>query len=106
MQETMDDRAEAAYLKWDSPEAPPNSTAVSIHLHRDVVDGLARDVVEGSTALETGGLLLGRLERSAVRPIILAVWIERYKRIPCGHRLGPDFILDDEDKAGLEAIAA
>ena len=96
------DPVEIKYLEWD-----PEGTPVSIHMHPGVVDGIARDVIEGMETLsrlrlEVGGLLLGRVV-AGPRP---AVWIERYQRIPCEHRFGPQFILDSKEITGLEEAAA
>jgi len=96
------DLTEAEYFDWD-----PAGSPVSIRMHLDAVDGMVRDVTEGYKSLprrglEVGGLLLGRVEAGA-RP---AVRVERYQRIPCEHKFGPQFILDDSDKAGLEKAAA
>ena len=79
---------------------------VSIHMHPGVVDGIARDVIEGMETLsrlrpEVGGLLLGRVT-AGPRP---AVWIEQYQRISCGHRFGPQFILDTGEITALEEAA-
>ncbi len=96
------DLAELEYFNWD-PEGSP----VSIHLHLDAIDGIVRDVAEGFKSLprrglEVGGLLLGRVE-TGDRP---RIWIEKYQRIECEHKFGPQFILDEGDKAGLEQAAA
>jgi TonB family protein len=96
------DLAELEYFDWD-PEGSP----VSIRLNRDAMAGMARDVAEGLKSLprrglEVGGLLLGRIAPGE-KP---TVWIERYQRVSCEHRFGPQFILDDDDKAGLERAAA
>jgi hypothetical protein len=96
------DPVEIEYFEWDPEESP-----VSIHIHPGVVDGIARDVIEGLETLsrlrlEVGGLLLGRVE-AAPRP---AVWIERYQRISCEHRFGPQFILDSAEITALEEAAA
>jgi hypothetical protein len=77
-----------------------------VHMHLDAVDGIARDVVEGVRVLprrgvEVGGLLLGHVE-SGERPTI---WIDRYQRLECQHRFGPQFALDDDDLARLEKAA-
>jgi len=95
------DPVEIKYLEWD-----PENSAVSIHMHPGVADGIARDVIEGFETLsrlrlEVGGLLLGRVEPSP-RP---AVWIERYQRIACEHRFGPQFILDSKEITALEEAA-
>jgi hypothetical protein len=84
----------------------PEADGLGIHIHLDAVDGVARDVIEGFKAIprrgvEVGGLLLGKvigLEHPDV-------WIERYQRLECKHRFGPQFVLDDEDRAALEAAA-
>lgn len=96
------DLTEAEYFDWD-----PAGSPVSIHIHRGAVDRLVRDVTEGFKSLprrgaEVGGLLLGRVA-AGDRPI---VWIERYQRIPCEHKFGPQFVLDDADRAELEKSAA
>jgi hypothetical protein len=75
-------------------------------MHLDAVDGIARDVMEGFKALprrgvEVGGLLLGKVIGSEHPD----VWIERYQRIECRHRFGPQFVLDDSDHAALEEAA-
>ncbi len=90
------------YFDWE-PEGSP----VSIHMHRDTIDAISRDVTDAwktlaRPVLETGGLLLGRVEPGE-RP---TVWIERYERVDCRHKAGPRFVLDEEDKAGLEKAAA
>lgn len=84
----------------------PEAGGVGIHMHLDAVDGIARDVIEGFKAIprrgvEVGGLLLGKvigLEHPDV-------WIERYQRLDCKHRFGPQFVLDDEDHVALEEAA-
>lgn len=89
------DPVEIEYLEWN-PEGSP----VSIHMNPGVADGIAHDAIEGS-GLEVGGLLLGRVvsgPRAAVR-------IERYQRIACDHRSGPEFILDSGEVAALETAA-
>ncbi|MES1258468.1 MAG: hypothetical protein ABUS51_08555, partial [Acidobacteriota bacterium] len=72
-------------------------------MHREAIDGLARDVLERSEGLpvEVGGLLLGHAG-AGERPV---VWIERYQRIACSHRAGPHFILDTADQKTLEKAA-
>ena len=87
---------EIEYLEWN-PEGSP----VYIHMNPGVADGIAHDVIEGS-GIEVGGLLLGRV----VAAPHAAVWIERYQRISCDHRSGPEFILDSGEIAGLETAAA
>lgn len=87
------------YFTWEAA-----SGRFLVHMHRDAIDGLARDVIERSAGLpvEVGGLLLGRAGRGE-RPV---VWIERYQRIESEHRFGPHFILDREEHAALERAAA
>jgi hypothetical protein len=90
------------YLLHDPAESP-----VSVHMHLDTVDGIARDTLGGFTALpkrgaEVGGLLLGHVEPGE-RPV---VWIDRYQRIECAHHFGPQFVLDDDEREALERAAA
>ena len=96
------DPAGACYFDWE-PEGSP----ISIHMHLDAMDGIARDVLEGfgtlpRRGLEVGGLLLGRVMGGS-RP---TTWIERYQPIVCAHRFGPQFILDSHDTKALENAAA
>jgi Gram-negative bacterial TonB protein C-terminal len=93
---------ELEYLNWE-PEGSP----VAIHMHRDTIAAISRDVTDAWKTLarpvpETGGLLLGRVE-AGERP---TVWIERYQRVNCRHKAGPRFVLDEEDTDGLEKAAA
>src|ERR1700744_818245 len=90
------------YFDWE-----PDGSPVSIHMHRDTIDAISRDVTDAwktlaRPVLETGGLLLGRVE-AGERP---TVWINRYQPVECRHKAGPRFVLDEEDKAGLEKAAA
>ena len=99
--ETLD-LTDLEYLDWHPEDSP-----VAVHIQLDAVDGILHDVVEGFKALprrglEVGGLLLGRVE-TGDKP---AVWIERYQRISCQHRFGPQFLLDDDDRRELEKAAA
>lgn len=90
------DLTEIDYSEWN-PEGAP----VSIHMHLDAVDGMLRDLNESLASVEVGGLLLGRV-KAGEKP---AVWIDRYERIPCGHKLGPRFLLDAPDQVALEQAA-
>lgn len=84
----------------------PEAAGPGIHMHIDAVDGIARDVIEGFKAIprrgvEVGGLLLGKVIGSEHPD----VWIERYQRLECQHRFGPQFMLDEQDHAALEEAA-
>jgi proteasome lid subunit RPN8/RPN11 len=93
------DSITAEYLNWEAAGG-----RFVVHMHREAIDGLARDVIERSEGLpvEVGGLLLGHAGRGE-RPV---VWIERYQRIDCEHRAGPHFILDEKDHRTLERAAS
>jgi Gram-negative bacterial TonB protein C-terminal len=95
------DLTELDYSEWN-----PEGAQISIHMHLDAVDGILRDINEGSASLEVGGLLLGRVKLSDKPGERPAVWIDRYERIPCSHKLGPWFLLDGPDQAALERAAA
>lgn len=88
----------AEYFSWKS------ESGVRVHIHLDAMDGIARDVIERSQGLpvEVGGLLLGQVTRGE-KP---AIWIERYQRVECEHRSGPNFVLESDELAGLETLAA
>jgi len=80
----------------------PADSTLSIDVHPDVMDGIARDALESLDSeprgTEIGGLLLGSVDRTSVGAKIR---IERFHRIPCGHTMGPEFVLDQGDRAGL-----
>ncbi|HEY6577863.1 MAG TPA: energy transducer TonB [Rhizomicrobium sp.] len=88
------------YSEWN-----PESAPVSIHMHLDAVDGILRDLNENIVALEVGGLLLGRVKPGTKPGDKPGVWIDRYERIPCAHKLGPRFLLDSPDQVALEQAA-
>jgi TonB family protein len=84
----------------------PEGSAVSVHMHLDAIDGIGRDVIEGFRATPLGGIEVGGLLLGSVEPgDSPSIRIERYQRIPCNHRSGPQFVLDPEDMAGLEDVA-
>src|SRR5580692_9162940 len=61
----------------------PADSALAIDVHPDVMDGIARDVLESLDALpphgaEVGGLLLGTVDQT---PSGATIRIERYHRI-------------------------
>jgi hypothetical protein len=96
----MDTKAQAAagYYIWEVPGKP-----VVVHLHLDVVDRLAREVLRGFGALpkrgaEVGGILLGTIEHGD--PNIVRV--EDFETVPCGHERGPSFLLGADDQAAFE----
>jgi TonB family protein len=78
----------------------PADSALSIDAHPDVMDGIARDILDESNreGPEIGGLLLGSVDQT---PDGTTIHIERFNRISCGHAAGPQFILDAGDRAGL-----
>ena len=86
------------------------SAALDIQIQLDALDGIARDVIEGFKALprrgiEVGGLLLGHVERYQERGRV-TVLIERFQRISCEHKFGPQYVLDGQDQTRLEEAAA
>jgi hypothetical protein len=90
----------------------PADSRLSIDVHPDVMDGIARDVLEsldgGPRGTEVGGLLLGSVDRTPDGAAVdrTTIRIERFHRISCGHTMGPEFILDQGDRAGLLKAAS
>lgn len=100
--ETLDETMGASGEYLDCASGPD----FSIRMHLDAVDGIARDVIEGVKSLprrgvEIGGLLLGSSRPGRRTEIV----VDRYQRLPCNHRFGPQFSLDESELEGLERAA-
>jgi hypothetical protein len=83
----------SGYYVWEVPGKP-----VVIHLHLDVVDRLAAEVLRGFGAIpkrgaEIGGLLLGTIEHGTTT----VVRVEDFESVPCGHARGPSYLLSADD---------
>src|ERR1700722_14637766 len=76
---------QAEYFVW-SPAPNHGDLPVSIQVHPDVMDGIARDVSE-SPGIEVGGLLLGSVSPQPDDTALIR--IDRYHRILCNHLTGP-----------------
>jgi hypothetical protein len=81
----------------------PEGAPFSIRMHRDAIDGIARDILEQkqpqpAITPEVGGLLLGRIVSGNV-------WIDRFQRIVCRHEEGPRWALNDAEREALESSA-
>jgi len=72
---------DAGYFNRDVPDAP-----LCVRMHRDAIDGIARDMREGAHG-QSGGLLLGHVAPGE-RPV---VWIDRYQRIAEPFEPGEEF---------------
>lgn len=86
------------YYVWEVPGNP-----VAVHLHLDVLDRIAAEVMRGFGAVpkrgaEVGGLLIGLVEPgdpSVVR-------IEDYEAVTCGYKRGPSYLFTAEDIVGFD----
>jgi hypothetical protein len=86
------------YYVWQAPGKP-----VVVHVHLDVIDRIAAEVMRGFGAVpkrgaEVGGVLLGSVEPG--EPSI--VRIEDYEAVPCGYKRGPSYLLTADDKAAFD----
>jgi hypothetical protein len=81
-------------------EAPDGSRAVILDCA--VVEQVRARVLDAYLSLprrgaETGGLLLGHVDRADPN----LVWVDGFEEIPCEHRYGPSYVLSDADRARL-----
>src|SRR5712691_9917270 len=86
------------YYVWQISGKP-----VEVHLHLDVLDRLASEIMRGFGAVpkrgaEVGGLLLGTIQPGS--PSI--VRIEDYEPVPCHYRRGPSYLFTEDDSAAFE----
>jgi len=94
----MDSAAqESEYYVWQVPGKP-----VSVHLHLEVVDRMASEVMRGFGAVpkrgaEVGGILIGAVEPG--EPSI--VRIEDFEPIPCDYKRGPSYLFSGDDEAAF-----
>lgn len=75
--------------------------AVEIHLHLDVLDRLAAEVMRGFGAVpkrgaEVGGLLIGTIDGNIVR-------VEDFESVECAYKRGPSYLFTEDEKADFEA---
>jgi len=100
----MDTRTQGTsdYYVWEVEGQP-----VEIHLHLDVVDRLAPEIMRGFGAVpkrgaEVGGVLLGTIEpgdRTIVR-------IEDFEPVACDYKRGPSYLLTEDDSEAFEDVCA
>jgi hypothetical protein len=88
------------FLSW----TPPGKSIV-IRLDHDVVQRLNVDVMRGfgvtrRRGTETGGLLIGTIDRKA-QPV--ALHIQDYEAVPCEYSSGPSYVLSASDKQKFQA---
>src|SRR5437763_8750134 len=65
-----------------------------------VNQGIASEVLAAFNAVprrgaESGGILLGRRRQGELR-------VDDFEPVLCSHRFGPSYVLDEDDRAGLE----
>lgn len=88
----------AAVYVWEDP-----GDSIMIQLSLDVVDRLSaaieRGLGSGDRGIEVGGILLGRLDPSGGRALL----IEDFELVPCEHARGASYTLSRDDLATLGA---
>lgn len=93
--------APPGYWGWELPEK-----SISIHISLDVVERLLTSIIDGFGSIpkrgaEVGGLLIGAHTPGS------GVWrIEEFVDVPIRHKLGPSYLLSDEDHEALGAAVA
>lgn len=98
----VSESAPPLYYHWSAPSCP-----VQVRLHYDFIDDLNFEIMRGFGAVprrgaEVGGILTGHVEERG-----RLVEITGFQAIPCRHRRGPSYILEDDELASLEeALAA
>ncbi len=85
------------YHEWSDPSCP-----VRVRLHFDFIDDLNFEVMRGFGAIprrgaEVGGILLGKADSDSG-----VVEIAGFRPIPCKHRRGPSYILEEDELLNLQ----
>jgi TonB family protein len=94
--------APESFLDWSAPDQP-----VSVSISLNLVDVLSLEMIEAFKAiprrgLEIGGLLLGHVDTSGGKPVVV---IEDRELLPSEHLHGPSFRLSSLDRDQLTSIA-
>jgi hypothetical protein len=92
--QTNETASQAEHFRWEIAGRP-----LVVKLNLDFVDRLLPEVMRGFGAMprrgvEMGGLLLGSVDRSGERPVIV---VEDYEPIPCQHSRGATYLLSEEE---------
>lgn len=91
------------YYFWEITGRP-----VAVKLSLDFIDRLLPEVMRGFGAMprrgvEMGGILLGNVDRSGERPVVV---VEDYEPVPCQYSRGATYLLSDEELVRFKEIAA
>src|SRR5215471_2839495 len=86
--------------RWEIPGKP-----VAVHLALDVIDNVLPEVMRAFGAVpkrgaETGGLLIGSIERESGHAIIR---VEQIELVPCLYARGPSYLLSSDDRIAFES---
>lgn len=87
----------SSYYEWSDP-----SCTVRVRLHFDFIDDLSFEVMRGFGAIprrgaEVGGILTGSWNAESG-----VVEITGFRAVPCKHRRGPSYILEEDELAVLD----
>lgn len=93
----------SSYYLWEISGRP-----VAVKLSYAVVDRLLQEVMRGFGAMprrgvEMGGLLLGSVDRSGPKPVVV---VEDYEPVPCQHTRGATYLLSDQEAARFRETVA
>jgi len=91
------------YYRWVEPDSD-----ITVCLNAETVDRLQLEILRNvdfssHAAIEVGGILFGRMERSEGRKL---VFVEDFEPVPREHRNGPSYSLTARDVAVFEAALA
>jgi hypothetical protein len=86
--------AQQDYYRWEIAGRP-----VVVKLSLDFVDRLLQEVMRGFGSMprrgvEMGGILLGTIDRSGERPVVV---VDDYEPVPCQHSRGATYQLSDDE---------
>lgn len=86
--------SQTEYYRWEITGRP-----IIVKLSLDLVDRLLQEVMRGFGAMprrgvEMGGVLLGTVDRSGDRPMVV---VEDYEPVPCQHSRGATYLLSDDE---------
>lgn len=91
------------FYRWEITGRP-----VVVKLSLDFVDRLLQEVMRGfgsmpKRGVEMGGILLGTIDRSGERPVVI---VDDYEPVPCQHSRGATYQLSDEEMVRFQDTVA
>ena len=95
--------SQSDYYRWEIVGRP-----IAVKLSMDFVDRLLPEVMRGFGSMprrgvEMGGLLLGTIDRSGDKPVVI---VDDFEPVPCQHSRGTTYLLSDEELVRFQDTAS